>query len=84
MFFHKSVNQIQNPSDSLIKAAKMGQTDGLRGSLEALAWGQTPSIGTGCNFDVLYNGKVEYFDPLKASDIYVYINICVCAHIYIF
>lgn len=37
----------------------MGQTDDLRGSLEALSWGQTPSVGTGCHFDILCNVKVE-------------------------
>lgn len=54
-------NQSQNPSDCFVKAAKVEQVDGLRGSLEALAWGQTPSIGTGCEFNILYKGKVGYF-----------------------
>ncbi|GFP97753.1 DNA-directed RNA polymerase iv subunit 1 [Phtheirospermum japonicum] len=57
-----------NPSDCLVKAAKMGQTDGLQGSLEALAWGQTPSIGTGCHFDIMYNGKGH--EPAKPTDVY--------------
>ncbi|KAL6550065.1 hypothetical protein OROMI_020553 [Orobanche minor] len=57
-----------NPSDCLVKAAKTGQKDGLHGSLEALAWGQTPSIGTGSHFDILYNGKGH--EPAKPTDIY--------------
>ncbi|KZV42123.1 DNA-directed RNA polymerase IV subunit 1-like [Dorcoceras hygrometricum] len=46
-----------NPSECFIKAAKMGQVDRLQGSVDALSWGQTPSIGTGCQFDIVYNGK---------------------------
>ncbi|KAL8556955.1 hypothetical protein ACS0TY_004432 [Phlomoides rotata] len=61
-----------NPSESLIKAAKMGQTDGLRGSLEALAWGQTPSVGTGCKFDILYNGKGH--EPAESTDVYALLD----------
>ncbi|KAL6556344.1 hypothetical protein OROGR_005632 [Orobanche gracilis] len=57
-----------NPSDCLVKAAKTGQKDGLQGSLEALAWGQTPSIGTGSHSDILYNGKGH--EPAKSTDIY--------------
>ncbi|KAL3647224.1 hypothetical protein CASFOL_008192 [Castilleja foliolosa] len=57
-----------NPSDCLVKAAKMGQKDCLQGSLEALAWGQTPSIGTGCHFDIVYNGKGH--ELAKPTDVY--------------
>ncbi|CAA2957319.1 DNA-directed RNA polymerase IV subunit 1 isoform X1 [Olea europaea subsp. europaea] len=57
-----------NPSDCFVKAAKTGQTDGLQGSLEALAWGQTPSIGTGCSFDIIYNGKGH--EPAEPTDVY--------------
>ncbi|XP_075476606.1 DNA-directed RNA polymerase IV subunit 1 isoform X1 [Primulina tabacum] len=46
-----------NPSECFIKAAKMGQVDRLQGSIDALSWGQTPLIGTGCQFDIVYNGK---------------------------
>lgn len=60
-FFCNPVNQIQNPSDCFVKAAKAEQIDALQGSLEALSWGQTPSIGTGCQFDILYKGKVGCF-----------------------
>ncbi|XP_047946943.1 DNA-directed RNA polymerase IV subunit 1 [Salvia hispanica] len=57
-----------NPSDCFIKAAKGEQIDGLKGSLEALAWGQTPSIGTGCQFDLLYKGKGH--EPAERTDVY--------------
>ncbi|KAL1547569.1 DNA-directed RNA polymerase [Salvia divinorum] len=57
-----------NPSDCFIKAAKVEQIDGLKGSLEALAWGQTPSIGTGSQFDLLYKGKGH--EPAERTDVY--------------
>ncbi|KAL2516997.1 DNA-directed RNA polymerase IV subunit 1 [Abeliophyllum distichum] len=62
-----------NPSDCFVKAAKTGQTDGLQGSLEALAWGQTPSIGTGCRFDIIYNGKGH--EPAEPTDVYSLLSI---------
>ncbi|KAL7160206.1 hypothetical protein ABFS83_01G078000 [Erythranthe nasuta] len=67
---HSPFNQgcLSNPSDCFLKAAKMGQMDGLQGSLEALAWGQTPPIGTGCRFDIVYNGKGHI--PAKNADVY--------------
>lgn len=46
-----------NPGDSFVRAAKMGLSDDLQGSLESLAWGKTPSIGTGSSFDIMYSGK---------------------------
>lgn len=51
-------NMLQNPSDCFIKAAKMGSTDNLQGSLDALSWGNVPSMGTGGKFDILYSRKV--------------------------
>lgn len=51
-------NMLQNPSDCFIKAAKMGTTDNLQGSLDALSWGNVPSMGTGGKFDILYSRKV--------------------------
>ncbi|KAG8374841.1 hypothetical protein BUALT_Bualt10G0037500 [Buddleja alternifolia] len=57
-----------NPSDCLVKAAKSGQADRLQGSLEALAWGQTPTIGTGCQYDIIYNGKGH--EPSKPTNVY--------------
>ncbi|CAA3005588.1 DNA-directed RNA polymerase IV subunit 1 isoform X1 [Olea europaea subsp. europaea] len=57
-----------NPSDCFVKAAKTGQTDRLQGSLEALAWGQTPSIGTGGGFDIIYNGKGD--EAAEPIDVY--------------
>ncbi|KAK6137568.1 hypothetical protein DH2020_028688 [Rehmannia glutinosa] len=61
-----------NPSDCLVKAAKMGQMDRLQGSLEALSWGQTPSVGTGCHFDIVYNGKGH--EPAKPTDVYTLLS----------
>lgn len=57
-----------NPSDCFVKAAKAEQIDALQGSLEALSWGQTPSIGTGCQFDILYKGKGH--EPAERTSVY--------------
>ncbi|GER30555.1 DNA-directed RNA polymerase [Striga asiatica] len=57
-----------SPSDCLVKAAKMGQKDSLQGSLEALAWGKAPSIGTSSEFDILYCLKEK--GPAKPKDVY--------------
>lgn len=38
----------------------MGAVDNLQGSLDALSWGNSPSLGTGAQFDILYSGKVCY------------------------
>lgn len=50
---------MQNPGSCFIKAAKCGVEDNLRGSLDALAWGNCPSIGTSGQFDILYSDKVK-------------------------
>ncbi|KAL3833558.1 hypothetical protein ACJIZ3_008294 [Penstemon smallii] len=57
-----------DPGENFIKAAKMRQKDSLQGSVEALAWGQTPPIGTGCQFDIIYSGKGH--EPAKTTDVY--------------
>ncbi|EPS74753.1 hypothetical protein M569_00001, partial [Genlisea aurea] len=57
-----------NPSDTFVKAAKACQTDDLVGSVEALSWGQTPRIGTGCQFDLIYKGKGH--ETAKNEDVY--------------
>lgn len=49
---------LQNPAACIIKAAKAEVKDGLQGSLDALAWGKTPSFGTGGPFELIYSGKV--------------------------
>ncbi|KAF3672721.1 putative cucumisin-like [Capsicum annuum] len=46
-----------NPGDSFVRAAKMSLSDDLQGSLESLAWGKTPSIGTGSSFDLIFSAK---------------------------
>lgn len=51
-------NMLQKPGAYFIKAAKAGVTDGLQGSLDALAWGKIPSFGTGGQFELIYSAKV--------------------------
>ncbi|KAM3321886.1 DNA-directed RNA polymerase IV subunit 1-like [Capsicum chacoense] len=46
-----------NPGDSFVRAAKMSLSDDLQGSLESIAWGKTPSIGTGSSFDLIFSAK---------------------------
>ncbi|KAI3414692.1 DNA-directed RNA polymerase [Psidium guajava] len=46
-----------NPGPCFIKAAKAGTVDNLQGSLDALAWGKVPSLGTGGLFEIIYSGK---------------------------
>ncbi|KAK4786760.1 hypothetical protein SAY86_010593 [Trapa natans] len=46
-----------SPGSCFIKAAKAGAVDNLQGSLDALAWGRIPLLGTGEIFDLVYSGK---------------------------
>lgn len=57
-----------SPADCFVNAAKMGIVDDLQGSLDALSWGNTPSLGTGGQFDILYSGKGHELD--KPENIY--------------
>ncbi|KAK9668219.1 hypothetical protein RND81_13G042300 [Saponaria officinalis] len=57
-----------SPGASFLKAAKRGTTDGLQGSLEALAWGNVPRVGTGASFDFIYSGKGHEVE--KPMDVY--------------
>ncbi|BAU00511.1 hypothetical protein VIGAN_10211300 [Vigna angularis var. angularis] len=57
-----------NPGRSFIKAAKSGITDNLRGSLDALAWGNCPSLGTSGLFDIIYSEKG--YEVAKSVDVY--------------
>ncbi|CAH9055149.1 unnamed protein product [Cuscuta europaea] len=57
-----------SPGESFLKAAKLGLSDDLRGSAEALAWGKIPPIGTGFQCDVLYSGKG--FELSEPADVY--------------
>ncbi|XP_016567789.2 DNA-directed RNA polymerase IV subunit 1 isoform X1 [Capsicum annuum] len=57
-----------NPGDSFVRAAKMRLSDDLQGSLESLAWGKTPSIGTGSSFDLMFSAKG--YQPAKPMDVY--------------
>lgn len=52
-------NVIQSPGTCFIKAAKAGVVDNLQGSVDALAWGRIPALGTGEIFDVVYSGNVS-------------------------
>lgn len=51
-------NLWQNPSASFVKAAKTGVLDNLHGTIDSLAWGKAPRIGTGAHFDIVYTMKV--------------------------
>ncbi|KAE9606928.1 putative DNA-directed RNA polymerase [Lupinus albus] len=57
-----------NPGSCFIKAAKCGVSDNLRGSIDALAWGNCPSIGTSGQFDILYADKGQ--ELAKSLDVY--------------
>ncbi|XP_077234940.1 nuclear RNA polymerase D1A isoform X2 [Tasmannia lanceolata] len=46
-----------SPSHHFMKAAKDGSVDDLRGTLDAVAWGNEAPIGTGGPFDILYPTK---------------------------
>ncbi|KAG9148582.1 hypothetical protein Leryth_018298 [Lithospermum erythrorhizon] len=56
------------PEDCFIKAAKMGVTDNLEGTVDALSWGRKPPLGTGFQFDLIYAGKG--YEPAKPTDVY--------------
>lgn len=51
---------LQNPGACFIKAAKAGVVDNLQGSIDALAWGKVPPVGTGGHFDIIYSGEVDF------------------------
>ncbi|XVE64910.1 hypothetical protein DITRI_Ditri07aG0140000 [Diplodiscus trichospermus] len=57
-----------NPSASFVKAAKAGVSDDLQGTIDALAWGRVPRIGTGGHFDILYSMK----DKRLSEPVYLY------------
>ncbi|KAL8114539.1 DNA-directed RNA polymerase IV subunit 1-like isoform X2 [Apium graveolens] len=57
-----------SPSDCFINAAKKGTVDNLQGSIDALSWGNSPSLGTGAQFDIIYSGKGHEVD--KPENIY--------------
>ncbi|GAB4834330.1 hypothetical protein Ancab_032584 [Ancistrocladus abbreviatus] len=57
-----------NPGSSFIKAAKSGAIDKLQGSLDALAWGKIPSLGTGAQFEFIYSPKGHEME--KPIDVY--------------
>ncbi|KAE9613175.1 putative DNA-directed RNA polymerase [Lupinus albus] len=57
-----------NPGGCFINAAKCRVKDNLQGSIDALAWGNCPSIGTSGQFDILYADKGQEID--KSVDVY--------------
>ncbi|XP_038905038.1 DNA-directed RNA polymerase IV subunit 1 isoform X1 [Benincasa hispida] len=57
-----------SPGACFVKAAKAGSKDNLSGSLDALAWGRIPSLGTGGQFDILYSGRGHELN--KPVDVY--------------
>lgn len=62
------LNVLQSPSDCFINAAKIGTVDNLQGSIDALSWGNSPSLGTGAQFDILYSGKVCHGSFCEGSE----------------
>lgn len=54
---------VQTPGPCLVKAAKVGVVDNLQGSLDALTWGNTPSLGSGGQFDIIFS-KVHIYCSL--------------------
>ncbi|EXC17779.1 DNA-directed RNA polymerase D subunit 1 [Morus notabilis] len=58
-----------NPAACFIKAAKAEVTDGLHGTLDALAWGNIPPLGTGGQFELVFSGKGHEVDkPINVYD----------------
>ncbi|KAL8170630.1 hypothetical protein V2J09_022434 [Rumex salicifolius] len=57
-----------SPGVSFIKSAKAGAVDPLQGSLDSLAWGKVPPLGTGASFEIVYNSKEHEVE--KPTDIY--------------
>ncbi|KAF3974134.1 hypothetical protein CMV_002506 [Castanea mollissima] len=61
-----------NPGACFLNAAKAGVVDNLKGNLDALAWGNVPSTGTGGHFDILYSGKMpELEKPVDFNSLMV-------------
>ncbi|GAV79426.1 RNA_pol_Rpb1_2 domain-containing protein/RNA_pol_Rpb1_3 domain-containing protein/RNA_pol_Rpb1_1 domain-containing protein/RNA_pol_Rpb1_4 domain-containing protein/DUF3223 domain-containing protein, partial [Cephalotus follicularis] len=58
-----------NPSACFTKAAKAGVVDDLRGSIDALGWGKTPSVGTGGHFEIIFSGEEDH-KLTKPVDVY--------------
>ncbi|KAJ8769723.1 hypothetical protein K2173_005929 [Erythroxylum novogranatense] len=57
-----------SPGNCFIKAAKAGIKDDMQGSLDALAWGLVPPVGTG-QFDIVYSLKsCELSEPVNVYD----------------
>ncbi|GMJ15023.1 SILENCING MOVEMENT DEFICIENT 2, NUCLEAR RNA POLYMERASE D 1A, nuclear RNA polymerase D1A [Hibiscus trionum] len=64
-----------NPSDSFVRAAKNGVSDDLHGTIDALAWGRVPRIGTGSHFDIVYSMKDQRL--AEPVDVYKLLGNCV-------
>ncbi|RVW16265.1 DNA-directed RNA polymerase IV subunit 1 [Vitis vinifera] len=58
----------KSPGSCFIKAGKRAVADNLHGSLDALAWGKIPSVGSGGHFDILYSAKGH--ELARPEDIY--------------
>lgn len=58
------------PGPCLVKAAKAGVVDNLQGSLDALTWGNTPSLGSGGHFEIIYSGEgTKFSNPLDVNNL---------------
>uniref|UniRef100_A0A7N0TX24 DNA-directed RNA polymerase subunit n=1 Tax=Kalanchoe fedtschenkoi TaxID=63787 RepID=A0A7N0TX24_KALFE len=56
------------PAECFVKAAKTEVVDSLEGSIDALAWGNTPPVGTGAQFEILFSQQGCQVD--KPTDVY--------------
>ncbi|XP_019447260.1 PREDICTED: DNA-directed RNA polymerase IV subunit 1-like [Lupinus angustifolius] len=60
-----------NPGRCFIKAAKSGVVDHLQGSLDALAWGKSPTMGSTGQFDIIFLEGQELAIPV---DVYNFLE----------
>lgn len=60
------------PAHSFINAAKQCSVDNLCGTLDAIAWGKEPSIGTSGSFKLMYSGKSH--EPIQNENIYDFLH----------
>ncbi|GKV23049.1 hypothetical protein SLEP1_g32834 [Rubroshorea leprosula] len=67
-----------NPSACFIKAAKAKAKDDLKGTLDALAWGKIPPIGTGGQFDMVFSVKDKKLS--EPVDVYKLLGCDISSH----
>uniref|UniRef100_A0ACD5TX97 Uncharacterized protein n=2 Tax=Avena sativa TaxID=4498 RepID=A0ACD5TX97_AVESA len=60
------------PAQTFINAAKQCSVDNLCGTVDAMAWGKEPFVGTSGPFEIMYSGKVP--EPIRNENIYDILN----------